>query len=287
MDSDNNMFTVLPMNQRFDLKAGETYQGSITVVNPVDAKEDFSYKVSTAPYGVSNEAYDADLVTDTDRTAIAKWIKIEEPTGKVKPNDSKVINFTITVPENAPAGGQYAVLTVTSNDDNKESDGVTVQNIFEIASVIYGSVDGETVREGEIQENNVPGFVVSTPITLSARLTNTGNIHQDATFSIAVSDFFTGNVILPNAENSGEYTEVIMPDSVRVAEREVGNLPALGVVKVSQTIYYNGETSTVEKNVIICPIWFMILVAVTLIAIVVTVICLIRKHHKKKTGSDI
>lgn len=283
---DSNMFTILPMSQRFSLKPGETYEGSITVVNPVDATEDFAYKTAIVPYGVSGEDYQADLVTDSDHTMIAKWIKIEEPTGKVKPNESKKVNFTITVPKDAPAGGQYAAITVTSDNDAKSGDGVTVQNVFEMASIIYGTVAGETKHEGQVEENNIPGFVVNTPVVLSAKITNSGNVHADATFIISVSDFFTGRVILPTEENEGEYNEIIMPDTTRVVEREINNLPALGVVKVNQTIYYNGNVSTEERNIIICPIWFMALVAVTLCAIIGTIVHLIRKHRKNKKHID-
>ena len=279
---DSNMFTILPMSQRFSLKPGETYEGSITVVNPVDATEDFAYKASIVPYGVSGEDYQADLITDSNHTMIAKWIKIEEPTGKVKPNESKKVNFKITVPKDAPAGGQYAAITVTSNNDANGGDGVTVQNVFEMASIIYGTVAGETRHEGEVEENTIPGFVVNTPVKLTAKITNSGNVHADATFIISVSDFFTGRVILPTEENDGEYNEIIMPDTTRVAEREVNDLPALGVVKINQTIYYNGKVSTVEKNVIICPIWFMLLVFATIGAIIWTIIHLIRKHRKNK-----
>lgn len=279
---DSNMFTVLPMSQRFSLKPGEVYKGSITVVNPVDATEDFAYKVAVVPYGVAGQDYQADLITDSDHTAIAKWIELEEPTGKIKPNESKEIKFTITVPKNAPAGGQYAALTVTSNNDASNSEGVAIQNVFEMASIIYGSVAGETKYIGEVQENNIPGFVVTAPVTLSALISNEGNVHMDATFVITVTDFFTGRVILPTEDNEGQYSEVIMPETTRFVEREVNNLPALGVVKINQTIYYNGTVSTEEKDVIICPIWFLALLAVTVCAIIGTIIHLIVKHHKNK-----
>lgn len=279
---DSNMFTVLPMSQRFSLKPGEVYKGSITVVNPVDATEDFAYKVAVVPYGVAGQDYQADLITDSDHTAIAKWIELEEPTGKIKPNESKEIKFTITVPKNAPAGGQYAALTVTSNNDASNSEGVAIQNVFEMASIIYGSVAGKTEYIGEVQENNIPGFVVTAPVTLSALISNEGNVHMDATFVITVTDFFTGRVILPTEDNEGQYSEVIMPETTRFVEREVNNLPALGVVKINQTIYYNGTVSTEEKDVIICPIWFLALLAATVCAIIGTIIHLIVKHHKNK-----
>lgn len=277
----NNMFTILPMSQRFSLKAGETTEGSIKIVNPADATEDFSYKVTVTPYGVVGEDYTADLLSDSARTSISKWIKIEEPTGKIKPNETKEIKFTINVPEDAPPGGQYATIAVSSNADANNSEGVAVQNVLEMASIIYGTVAGEIKRGGEIIENNVPGFVVTTPAKLSALIKNDGNIHTDASFVISVSDFFTGNVILPTEEETGQYSELIMPETTRFIEREISHLPSLGVIKVSQTIYFNGKSSTVEKDMIICPIWFMALVALTLGSIIFTIVHIIRKHRKK------
>lgn len=284
----NNTFTILPMSQRFTLTPGKTTEGSIKIVNPADATENFSYKVSVTPYGVVGEDYTADLEHDSTRTAISKWIKIEEPTGEIKPNETKEVKFTISVPENAPIGGQYATIAVSSNADTSSSNGVAVQNILEMASVIYGTVSGPIEHKGEVLENNVPGFITGTPAKLSALIKNEGNIHEDAAFVIKVSDFFTGNVILPTEEEDGEYSELIMPETTRYIEREVGNLPSLGVVNVSQTIYYMGaEPSVVEKRIIICPIWFMALVFATIAAIIFTVVQIIRKHRKSKKADII
>ena len=262
---------------------GKVTEGSIKIVNPADATEDFSYKVTVTPYGVVGEDYKADLETDSTRTAIAKWIEIEEPTGKIKPNESKEVKFKINVPANAPVGGQYATIAVSSNADASNSSGVAVQNVLEMASVIYGTVNGSIEHKGEILENNVPGFIVSPPATLSALIKNEGNIHEDASFTIKVTDFFSGNTILPTENDDGEYSELIMPETTRYIEREVGNLPALGVVKVVQTINYMGkEPSTTDKVIIICPIWFMALVAATTLAIIFTIVQIIRKHRKHK-----
>ena len=285
---DNNMFTVLPMNQRISLKAGETYEGTISVVNPVDATENFKYKAEVTPYGVKEQDhadYIIDLSEGSEYTSITKWIEIKEPTGEVKPNETKEIHFTITVPENAPPGGQYATISISSDNESSSSEGVAVQNVFEMASIIYATVDGEVHHEGEILENNVPGFVVNTPAKLTALISNHGNIHEDATFVITVSDFFTGRVILPTEEEDGYYSEIVMPGTTRFIERDVNNLPALGVVKVNQTIYYQGQSSVVEKNIIICPIWFMALVVATIAAIVATIVHLVKKHRKKRVVS--
>ena len=276
-----NAFTIMPMNQKISLNPGEVYEGYITIINPSYATEDFAYKAEVTPYSVADEEYTADLLSESDRTAISKWITIEEPTGSVKPNESKEIKFTIKVPQNAPAGGQYGTIAVSSNQDSSNASGVSVQNVFEIASIIYADVAGETVHDGEILENNVPSFVLNNPVKTTAILTNKGNVHETAIFTITVSDVFTGRVILPTEENTGRYSEVIMPETTRYAEREVSDLPALGVVKVTQTIDYNGQTSTTEKQIIICPVWFMALVLLTLASIIAAVVIIVKKRHRK------
>lgn len=278
----DNIFTVTPMSQRISLEPGEVYTGSVTVVNPADSTSIFKYSATVAPYGVVGSDYNADFISTGDRVQIVDWITISEPSGEIKPGDAKEVEFQIKVPNSAPAGGQYAAIMLSSNNEADVNDGVLVQNVFEIASLIYANVAGETVHEGEILENNVPGFVVTTPIVTSALLNNTGNVHEDATFVLAVSDFFTGKVILPSEENEGRYAEIIMPETERYTTRVISDLPAVGVVKVSQTINYNGQTSVVEKNVIICPVWLIILVLLILAALVTVVIRLVLRHYHKK-----
>ena len=279
----NNSFTVLPMSQRFSLEPGETYTGKITIVNPADAADDFAYSISVSPYSVVGEDYSADLATMNNRSELVKWIKVSEPKGSVKPNESKDVEFTITVPEGAAGGGQYAAISVGSDNSAVEGQGVAVNNVFELASVVYGNVAGEVVREGEIIENEVPGFVVSTPITVEALISNEGNVHEDATVVLTVSNAFTGEKILPTEDNSGQYSELIMPETTKSISRDI-NLPGIGIIKVKQTIYYNNEVSTVERDVFICPIWFMVLVFATILAIVAAVVSIVMKHKKKKAN---
>lgn len=272
------------MSQRFTLEPGQSYTGKLKVINPTDSTGNLDYKAYVAPYGVSGEAYEADLLTSTNYNQIKDWIKIENPSGSLKPNETGEISFSIKVPENAPAGGQYAAIVVTRNDKEQESnDGVAVKDVFEMASLVYAQVNGETVHEGEILENNIPGFVTSAPITLSAKITNAGNVHENATIVIKATEFFTGNVIVEGNMEDEYYSEIIMPETTRLIVRDINEgLPLLGIVRVEQTINYNGQTSTESRNVIICPVWFLLLMIATLGAIVATVVHIVRKHRKKK-----
>ena len=133
----NNYFTVTPMSQRVSLKPGEVYNGSITVINPVNSETDFNYKVEVTPYSVVGEDYAADLATKSNYNMMVDWIKIEEPTGTLKPNNSKEIKYSITVPKDAPGGGQYATIAVSQDQSASSKDsGVAVSNVFEMASLL-------------------------------------------------------------------------------------------------------------------------------------------------------
>lgn len=282
---DNYAFTLTPMSQNIELEPGQTYTGTITISNPADATTDFAYQVSVDPFSVIGTDYSIDLATEHNRSMITKWITISEPTGTIKPNESKKVEFTIKVPTNAPAGGQYAALAVTSDASAAQNDGLSVQNVFEMASILYANVAGETVHQGKILENNIPGFSAGTaPVTLSALLENNGNVHEFATYTITVKDLFTGQVILPTTENDGRYSEVVMPETTYYSQREVSNLPAIGVVNISQTIRMGGEVSIKESNVIICPIWFMILVLLVIAALATTITLMVKKHRRGKAA---
>lgn len=283
-----NFFTVTPMSQRLSLEAGKTAEGSITVINPNDSVSDLKYKAYVAPYGVVGDGYEADLTTDSKFNMIKDWITIENPTGTIEPNKTSEIKFKIKVPGDAPAGGQYAAIIITRDDDMKATDnGVAVKDVFEMASLIYADVDGETVHKGEILSNEIPGFVASAPIVLSAQISNDGNIHENATVIIKATNFFNGEVIVEGDTDEHYYSEIIMPETTRYITREISEgLPLLGAVKVEQTIYYRGSSSKEEKTVIICPIWFLLLVLASIVMIIATIVMIVRKHRKKAKWAE-
>ena len=278
----SNEFSVTPMNRMVDLMPGETYTFSITVLNPVNSAGNLDYKVYAAPYRVVTESYDADVATMTDRTQMANWITILEPTGTLVPNETREIEFTVQVPEDAPGGGQYAAIIVGVDNDNKTHENVGVANVLEIASIMYAKVAGDIVYEGEILENNVPGFSVVAPVSVSTLINNTGNMHNAADIVVTAQNVFTGEMLVSPDLDNGARRELIMPDSTKFVSTEIDDLPLVGIVRVVQSVYYNSKVSTVEKNLIVCPIWFLVLALLTVSAIVIKIVRTVRKHKKKK-----
>lgn len=284
----SKVFTVQPTGQTISLNPGEEFYGKITITNPVDATEDFDYTVSVAPYSVGGTDYTANLAEVNNHTAIANWITIEQSDGTVAPNETKEINFTVKVPENAPAGGQYAAILVSEKKTKQNNAGFSIQNIMEIGSIIYADVAGETMHDTTIVKNTLPFFAFTAPILLNSELKNDGNVHEMATYDIKLSNALTGEMIFPAAGNNDNiFSEVIMPETTRVVEREVDTLPMVGVVHVSQSIDFAGEISVAETNLVICPAWLLIITIATIALIIWFVVSQIREYKarkRKKTG---
>lgn len=281
MDS-SNIFTVTPMSQQIELEAGQTYVGYVTVANPANASADFKYQVNVSPYSVINEEYTADLMSQTDRSQISKWITIPEPTGVLKPNESRDVEFVVNVPENAPAGGQYATIMISSAPQSTSNDGVNVKNIFEIASIVYAKVEGETTYAGEILDNNIPGFATTIPIQVSTTIRNDSNVHETARISLEVKSFFAASPIYPKAGESGTVQEIIMPETTRYFTRDIDGIAPLGIYEVTQTVNFLNNSSINRQTVVVCPIWFMALVIVSVAAIIVAIVKAIKTHRRKK-----
>ena len=280
--SSSNIFTIAPMSHTISMEAGDTYDGYITIANPVNAEEDFDYRVTVAPYAVTGEDYAADFSSKTARTQIVDWITIENPVGTLGPNESTKIHFVINIPETAPAGGQYAAIVIGSNSDAEVSGGVSVNNVFEMASIIYAEVTGDTIEDGAVLENSIPGFVTNMPIRVSTLLTNTGNAHEIARISLEVKNFFSATQIYPQPDESGIVDEVIMPETSRYVTRDITNVSPLGIYEVTQTVDYLGEINQLKQVVVACPIWFMALAIATITAVITSIIFRIKSSRRKR-----
>lgn len=272
-------FSVRPLSNNLEIEAGETATGEITIINPDYATGTLNYKISVAPYSVAGEGYKADLVSTNEYTAITDWIILSETTGSLEPGEKRTIEYTINVPENAPSGGQYSAILVDSLPTETDEQS-TITNIFEITHIIYANIAGETVHEAAILSNDIPTFVTKTPVTARTTLSNYGNTHEYANINLVVKNALNGETIY--SEEETDVTEIIMPNTTRLFEREITNLPSLGVIEVTQSVLYNDETSTTTSLVYICPLWFALLVAATIIVIIAAIIKVIRNRPKQE-----
>ncbi len=277
-------FAISPMNQRVVLIPGETYHGAITVAVPSDTVEEFNYLVSLAPYSLAdNETSDSnlggsDFETVTNNNQIVSWMTIDNPEGTIQPNEQKTVSFTINVPYDAPGGGQYAALLVRENDSTEpEDDQMAIKEVMQMAHIIYAEVAGETREEGEILENSIPSFLLTNKLQASSIVKNNGNIHTDAEYRLQVWPMFGDEELFTNVEDPEKI--LILPGTSNYHNQEY-DLPAIGIFRVKQEVKIFGEISTVEKTIIVCPLWLLFIAVFVVVSIIIWLV--IKAKSRKK-----
>ena len=270
-------FQISPMNQKVALTPGERFYGTFKVTNPVSNEYAFPYKTSIVPFTV-NDDYDVIFENNGDYNQIVDWITIENATGVVYPNETEIIQFYIDVPETAPAGGQYAIINVSSDNQATVGEGINIKAEYAIAHVLYAEVAGETVRGGEFNSVSVPGFLFSGKIAGTASIKNTGNVHSDGTYTLQVFPLFSKEEVFTNEEDPT--TNTILPEATRTTVVTWNETPAIGIFHVIFKASFEGIDNIVDKIIIVCPLWLLLLIFLAIFLIIFKILWGKKKEKK-------
>ena len=269
--------TMSPMNQEIILNPGDSYSSSFTMANPLASVADTYYELSVEPFYFSdnNEPY---FSANGDSGNMVKWISFKSSTsGKLAPNGSKEVLFDINVPEEAPAGGQYAAIiaTISTKSDDEElennkksgSMNVSMKETKRVAHLIYAEVTGSVVKGGEILSVDVPSFLFSGKIHGTSTVKNTGNVHSAAYYTMRVTPIFSDEEVYTSEEEPER--KVVLPDRTVYEELAWNETPNIGIFNVVYTVEFEGSKAEVRKMVIKCPLWLLFLVLFAVAAIII------------------
>ncbi len=257
-----------------EIQPGETYTGSFKVQNT--GQKPYKFETEIAPYAVKSGSYESTFVEDSKYTLMKDWITIEGGEGEVQPGEQAEVKYTLKVPNDAPAGNQNAAITVTLLNENESSDS-GIKTIQQVAFIMFSNIAGETRETAEIIDNKIPSFLFNPPVIATSTVKNTGNVYTAAKYILEISSFFGGKNVYTTPEE--ESLQVIFPETERYNEVSWDGAPQLGLFKVKQTITIFDETSTTEKLVFLCPIWFLVVI---ILFVAVAIFWIVSRLLKRK-----
>lgn len=279
IDEGDVAMTVSPMRESMVLNPGDEYRGMIKITNPSVAVQDLYYRIDVKPFYVDIE-YQPMFEEVGDSSQIVDWITIDSPAkGAVHPNESAEVEYTIKVPADAPAGGQYAGITVSTDFESAAKEGINIGEALSITHLVLAEITGEVRVDGEIMEMGVDGFVTNGGIGAYAVIRNTGNVHALATYTMEVSSLLLPDILYSN-EKAPE-THYILPDRTLYNETFWADTPMVGIFNVNYMVEYQGEMRQLSRVVVVCPVWLLVILILLALILTAKIVKLVRRAAKK------
>ena len=270
---------VSPASQNLgELEPGKTYEGEFLVKNI--GNKPFNYKVYATPYYVQNDNYDPAYETMNNYTRISEWFSFDKDNGYLDVQEQRTVKYVINVPENVPGGSQNAAIMVET--DNSVDASKTVSSSTRIAMLVYTTVNGETNNCGKIIDKSAPAFLFHPPISASARVENCGNTDLSVTYTFRVYPIFSDEEIYSNEDKPLKLTT--LPETRRYTNLEWEGTPSFGIFKVKLDINYAGKNDSIEKIVVVCPLWLVVLIIVFIGAVV---FWLVSRNRERKNNKKV
>jgi hypothetical protein len=194
----------------FDLAAnpGDTLKNNIRVDNLTDQVLDVT--VSTQNFVASGEEGQAELTEDTTPYSLATWIKPAATKMEIPAKSSKVLPFSVVVPNNAEPGGHFGSLIFRSQ--SRPLAGTTGVSVAQqIGALLFLRVAGDLKESASIASfKSDKSFYEYPPINFDARIKNDGNVHFKPEATVTVTNMFGQKVATLPMD-----PKTVLPGSIR------------------------------------------------------------------------
>ena len=255
--------TVSPPYEKISLIPGQSTKATFKISSPANSSGIGKYKLSVSPFSINGEDNSAIFENNGDYNKIVDWITLDWEEGELEPNQTVEVGVQIDTPIDAPAGGQYAAILVSSDNNDVKEDEFNIQNYYQIAHLIYADVAGETIRKGDISNVSLTSFLFSGNITAGAVIRNDGNVHSNALHTLKILPLFGDEEYYTNEE--GPEQTLIMPNGTRYASISWDKTPPIGIFRASYKVEFEGVKREVSRLVIVCPLWLLFVIALIIV----------------------
>ena len=227
-------------------------KGSLVVTNEVN------------DFVASGEGGTPKILTDStsDPYSMKDWVS-PLPRFTLAPNNIQKLNVTIHVPANASPGGHYGVIRFTGTPPDLNGSGVSLS--ASLGTLVLLTVNGNLTHHMSIssftvdKSGKVGKVFQSPPLDFTVRLQNSGNIQEEPSGRIIVSDLF-GKPIAGVNINVPPHN--VLPGSTRkfngtLDSTELGNKRLFGLYHVKLTVVYGTDSNQKQTAIAMLTFWII------------------------------
>jgi hypothetical protein len=146
---------------------------------------------------------------------LARWVKINNGPYIIPPEQTTDIQFMLDVPDDAPPGGHYAAILVSTESAKQEGEELAVKTSQAITSLVFLRVEGEVNENASIREFTVIDSLLEKPeAEFSLRFENKGNVHLQPRGDVVITNMWgtqRGSVPINYKTHFGN----VLPNSIR------------------------------------------------------------------------
>lgn len=227
----------------FELSAnpGDTLKNSLRVDNIVN--QPIEVTVDTRNFTALGEEGGINLSEEDTGYALADWIKVTPERTTIPANESRVFNYTISVPQNASPGGRFgSIIFKTTPKPVTGQNGVAVGQ--EIGALVFLKISGD-VKEGASIAGfgSTSGLHNSGPVGFEVRVKNEGNVQFKPTGTITISNFFGRKVAtIPIQEQN------VLPGAIRKMAAEWDTSWLFGKYSATASLVYGNDRQVITAS---------------------------------------
>lgn len=206
------------------------------------------------------------------------------------PGEDKNLVYTVSIPQDAAAGGYYGAVTyraVPANQAGPESGEVALT--ANVASLVLIEVPGditEQIQVGSVKVlkgDKAGSFFTGVPNKVAIAVKNNGNSFSKPFGTVSVTDM-SGKEVYNYELNNSTPRGNILPKSGRTFTDEIKNIKKPGRYTVTANVSHGtgGEVLTIKSSFWYLPVWLLIVLAVLIVGIVGGIYFLYRKQFGGK-----
>lgn len=157
----------------------------------------------------SGEPIPAEPTKDDD---FISWLTVDPSSVTVLPKEWTDVNFEIKIPENAAYGYYYVLRIHPAQKEAVKGSGATVQGQVLVVVLLNVVKEGAKAKAGLV--SFTPSIFVSeyVPVTFTAKVSNTGNVHVKPAGNIFIRSFHQKDIAILDI-NAGRQT--VLPGGTR------------------------------------------------------------------------